>query len=118
MQNFNICYYVLYISNSNMSWKYLFIAIPSSFALPTVLALFSHELIEKDSIIKVDDLHKIFREITQLQVKSESLKEGLKEAHFELLSKIDIIEKEPQNLLRGKELTFEHNGTITKVKVK
>lgn len=42
---FNICYYVLYINTEQLSWYYLFIAIPSSLALPTVLALFSHEIV-------------------------------------------------------------------------
>lgn len=45
---FNICYYVLYISNSDSNWNLLFIAIPSALALPTALALFSHELVESN----------------------------------------------------------------------
>lgn len=112
---FNICYYILYINNSDKSWYYLFIALPSSFALPTVLALFSHEIVEDNKkLIEVEN----DVPIRDLTFEFEELLEDLKQ----LKDKITTIENKPEFELKGKELNLEFdNGKgiqITKVKVK
>lgn len=94
---FNICYYVLYIDNSNMSWGYLFIAIPSSLALPTVLALFSHEVVEDEKKEMLSDSDKLMMDIyNEAQDKYEIT-----------LSKLKEIEEKPESLLKGKDLKLD-----------
>lgn len=80
----NICYYSIYITQNENPKYYLFwIAIPSSIALPSILALFSEEITEKQEKITEKNIVALLKDKTiKMKIKTN---EGVKTVEGKIL---------------------------------
>lgn len=119
----NICYYAIYISSTPADDNYLYwIAIPAALALPTILGMFSKELlfdgegdISNDSIEKLKEFFSlkiadIYKEISKITTMNEVEKDSLKQ-------QVNDIDASVNKFLK-QEITLENIETGTTVRVK
>jgi hypothetical protein len=96
----NICYYVIFISSMEVpNWNLLFIGIPSSIALPSILALFAEEI--NDNKLKVNQLEEINNDIKEL-------------ADIQATDRAELLELINTNNIKGKEVSIKVNDKVVK----
>lgn len=107
----NICYYVIFISSmKEPNWNLLFIGIPSSIALPSILALFAEEI--NNPVIKKEDFETIINN------KLLEIKNDYKElADIQATDKAELTELINKDNIKGKRVEIKvgdksYKGTI------
>lgn len=107
----NICYYVIFISSmKEPNWNLLFIGIPSSIALPSILALFAEEI--NNPVMKVADIHELINQ------KIDEIKSDYQElADIQATDKTELTELINKNMIRGKTIEIDVNNKVYKGKI-